>query len=161
MWWWVKCYNIPTTCFSRLLFYKWRHVHYDVIYHPFPINSQYLKTWGVDSPDLVVYRLCWSLGKALTFFSKFNPLEMGFSIFFLRGGGGGSIVLLTLSNVYSFFFIYFKPGEPDLLERLRQISKHNQVWRSYIGMGYYNCHVPTTILRNILENPGWYVSLTL
>ena len=29
------------------------HVHYDVIYHPFPINSQYLKTWGVDSPDLV------------------------------------------------------------------------------------------------------------
>jgi len=24
--------------------------HYDVIYHPFPINSQYLKTWGVDSP---------------------------------------------------------------------------------------------------------------
>ena len=26
-------------------------MHYDVIYHPFPINSQYLKTWGVDSPD--------------------------------------------------------------------------------------------------------------
>ena len=48
-------------------------------------------------------------------------------------------------------------GEPDLLEKLRQVAKHNQVWRSYIGMGYYNCYVPTTILRNILENPGWYV----
>ena len=63
--------------------------------------------------------------------------------------------------MFIIFLINFKPGEPDLLERLRQISKHNQVWRSYIGMGYYNCHVPTTILRNILENPGWYVSLTL
>ncbi|KAM7446728.1 hypothetical protein ABFA07_004971 [Porites harrisoni] len=51
-------------------------------------------------------------------------------------------------------------SEPDLLERLRQISKHNQVWRSYIGMGYYNCHVPTTILRNILENPGWTTPYT-
>ena len=29
-------------------------VHYDIIYHPFPINSQYLKTWGVDSPDNVL-----------------------------------------------------------------------------------------------------------
>lgn len=51
-------------------------------------------------------------------------------------------------------------SEPDLLEKLRQIAKHNQVWRSYIGMGYYNCHVPTTILRNILENPGWTTPYT-
>lgn len=51
-------------------------------------------------------------------------------------------------------------SEPDLLEKLRQLAKHNQIWRSYIGMGYHNCHVPTTILRNILENPGWYTSYT-
>lgn len=51
-------------------------------------------------------------------------------------------------------------NEPDLLEKLRQVAKHNQVWRSYIGMGYYNCHVPTTILRNILENPGWTTPYT-
>ena len=67
-------------------------------------------------------------------------------------------LFIIIIILFKIFFIYFKPGEPDLLERLRQISKHNQVWRSYIGMGYYNCHVPTTILRNILENPGWYVS---
>ena len=28
-------------------------VQYDIIYHPFPVNSQYLKTWGIDSPDQV------------------------------------------------------------------------------------------------------------
>ena len=124
-----------------------------------------LKIWrrgGLTALTLLLQALFWPLGKALVFFSKFNPLEMGYSICLFEGGGGeeGSIVLLASSSVYN-FFINFKPGEPDLLERLRQISKHNQVWRSYIGMGYYNCHVPTTILRNILENPGWYVSLTL
>ncbi|KAJ7383841.1 hypothetical protein OS493_025717 [Desmophyllum pertusum] len=51
-------------------------------------------------------------------------------------------------------------SETDLLEKLRQVAKHNQVWRSYIGMGYHNCHVPTTILRNILENPGWTTPYT-
>lgn len=51
-------------------------------------------------------------------------------------------------------------SEPDLLEKLRQVAKHNQIWRSYIGMGYHNCHVPTTILRNILENPGWTTPYT-
>ncbi|XP_031561136.1 glycine dehydrogenase (decarboxylating), mitochondrial-like [Actinia tenebrosa] len=51
-------------------------------------------------------------------------------------------------------------SEPDLLVKLREISKGNQIWRSYIGMGYYNCHVPTTILRNILENPGWTTPYT-
>ncbi|KAK3716749.1 hypothetical protein QZH41_018229 [Actinostola sp. cb2023] len=51
-------------------------------------------------------------------------------------------------------------SEPDLLAKLRSISKGNLLWRSYIGMGYYNCHVPTTILRNILENPGWTTPYT-
>ena len=49
---------------------------------------------------------CYRLGpweKALTFFSKFNPLEMGYPIFLFERGGGRSIALLTLSNVYYFF----------------------------------------------------------
>lgn len=50
--------------------------------------------------------------------------------------------------------------ETELLARLRLIAKENQVWRSYIGMGYHNCIVPTTILRNILENPGWITQYT-
>ena len=132
------------------------HVHHDIFYHPFPISSQYLKMWGVDSRDLVVTG--WVPGKKPLHFSLNSTLlKWDIPFFYLRGEGGGHLFCKHY-QMFIIFLINFKPGEPDLLERLRQISKHNQVWRSYIGMGYYNCHVPTTILRNILENPGWYVS---
>ncbi|KAH0521383.1 Glycine dehydrogenase (decarboxylating), mitochondrial [Microtus ochrogaster] len=45
--------------------------------------------------------------------------------------------------------------ENEILETLHAIASKNQIWRSYIGMGYYNCSVPQTILRNLLENSGW------
>ncbi len=51
-------------------------------------------------------------------------------------------------------------GEVECLERLRAIARRNQVFRSYIGMGYYDCLVPAVIQRNILENPGWYTQYT-
>ena len=46
-------------------------------------------------------------------------------------------------------------GEVDVLKRIKEIAGKNQIWRSYIGMGYYNTKIPHTILRNMLENPGW------
>ena len=46
------------------------------------------------------------------------------------------------------------------LDRLRSYADQNQVFKSYIGMGYYNTHVPNVILRNVLENPGWYTAYT-
>lgn len=45
--------------------------------------------------------------------------------------------------------------ESELIERLKKIAAQNQSnWRSYIGMGYYSCHTPAVIMRNVFENPG-------
>ena len=51
-------------------------------------------------------------------------------------------------------------SENDALKKLKSISKQNQIFRNFIGMGYYNSFTPNVILRNILENPGWYTSYT-
>jgi len=51
-------------------------------------------------------------------------------------------------------------GEYELLSELRGIASKNKVFRSYIGMGYYDCITPPVIQRNILENPGWYTQYT-
>ncbi|XP_022125521.2 glycine dehydrogenase (decarboxylating), mitochondrial [Pieris rapae] len=51
-------------------------------------------------------------------------------------------------------------SEYDLIERVRKISEQNQIWRSFIGMGYHNCCVPHTIMRNMFENPGWTTQYT-
>ncbi|RUT08865.1 glycine dehydrogenase (decarboxylating) [Dulcicalothrix desertica PCC 7102] len=51
-------------------------------------------------------------------------------------------------------------SEYAALAQLKEIALHNQVYRSYIGMGYSNCITPPVILRNILENPGWYTAYT-
>ncbi|MDE0085374.1 MAG: aminomethyl-transferring glycine dehydrogenase, partial [Candidatus Poribacteria bacterium] len=51
-------------------------------------------------------------------------------------------------------------SEYEALDALRQLASQNKVYRSYIGMGYYNCFVPPVIQRNILENPGWYTQYT-
>ena len=54
-----------------------------------------------------------------------------------------------------------KPSsEPETLKQLADFAEKNQVFRSFIGMGYHGTHVPSVILRNVLENPGWYTAYT-
>merc|ERR1712172_364660 len=45
-------------------------------------------------------------------------------------------------------------SEHALIQRIQGIANKNKIWRSYIGMGYYNTCIPHTILRNMFENPG-------
>ena len=51
-------------------------------------------------------------------------------------------------------------SENQAINKLRELAGANQVKRSMVGMGYYGTHVPNVILRNVLENPGWYTAYT-
>ncbi|MBH3309220.1 aminomethyl-transferring glycine dehydrogenase [Pseudomonas mosselii] len=51
-------------------------------------------------------------------------------------------------------------SEADALAALKAIASKNQLFKSYIGQGYYNTHTPAPILRNLLENPAWYTAYT-
>ncbi|HZI13189.1 MAG TPA: aminomethyl-transferring glycine dehydrogenase [Myxococcus sp.] len=51
-------------------------------------------------------------------------------------------------------------GEHELLAQLEAIAAKNQVFKSFIGMGYSDTHTPNVILRNIFQNPGWYTQYT-
>ncbi|WP_417680873.1 aminomethyl-transferring glycine dehydrogenase [Pseudidiomarina aquimaris] len=59
---------------------------------------------------------------------------------------------------------FLQVGEPlserEALAKLKTIAQKNKVLTSFIGMGYYDTLVPNVILRNVLENPGWYTAYT-
>jgi glycine dehydrogenase len=51
-------------------------------------------------------------------------------------------------------------SEQEALAAFRRMVAPNQVWRSFIGLGYSTTHTPAVIQRNVLENPGWYTAYT-
>ncbi|GLC37204.1 hypothetical protein PLESTB_000991200 [Pleodorina starrii] len=50
--------------------------------------------------------------------------------------------------------------ESQFLSYFKDMASKNKVLKSFLGMGYYDVHVPPVILRNVLENPGWYTQYT-
>ena len=51
-------------------------------------------------------------------------------------------------------------GETEALAAIKAIAAKNELFRNHIGQGYFPCHTPTPILRNLLENPAWYTAYT-
>ncbi|AOS97247.1 Glycine dehydrogenase (decarboxylating) [Microbulbifer aggregans] len=51
-------------------------------------------------------------------------------------------------------------NEEEALAELRGLAKRNKIYRTFIGMGYHDTVTPNVILRNVLENPGWYTAYT-
>ncbi|MCP5071060.1 MAG: aminomethyl-transferring glycine dehydrogenase, partial [bacterium] len=51
-------------------------------------------------------------------------------------------------------------SEHELLAHVRKLADQNQIWKTWMGMGYHGTLVPPVIQRNILENPGWYTQYT-
>ena len=50
-------------------------------------------------------------------------------------------------------------AEREVLQRLKEIASKNKIMKNYIGLGYTDTITPPVILRNIMENPGWYTQV--
>ncbi len=73
------------------------------------------------------------------------------------------LVAETVPADIRLFGVLSLPGavtEAEALAELRALSEKNQIWKSYLGLGYSDCVTPPVILRNIIENPGWYTQYT-
>lgn len=84
----------------------------------------------------------------------------------LRTIGAGSVTQLVGETVPGTIRLNDELALPEgcdeagMLSRLADVASHNRVVTSMIGMGYYGTHIPPVILRNVLENPGWYTAYT-
>ena len=84
----------------------------------------------------------------------------------LRTVGASSLDDLTVKVVPASILEKSAPaiGEPmtetEALQKLQDMARQNKVYRSLLGLGYYDTITPNVILRNVLQNPGWYTAYT-
>jgi glycine dehydrogenase len=74
----------------------------------------------------------------------------------------GLIESTVPSNILSKVPLQLDPPltETEAIQKMKLFGNKNKVMKSYIGTGYYDTIVPPVILRNVLENPGWYTAYT-
>ena len=92
-----------------------------------------------------------------------SPEERDFMLSEIGAGGMGDLVREAVPPDLLFEGDLDLPApmtESDYLAHMKRIARENGTFRSYIGLGYYGCVVPSVISRNILENPGWYTQYT-
>lgn len=97
---------------------------------------------GPRSEDIELMLTTLGYSSMADFIEDVVPADIRSSVLSLDGDAGGS------------------KSESEVLSALKGLASQNEVFRSFIGMGYYNCFVPPVVQRNILENPGWYTQYT-
>lgn len=97
---------------------------------------------GPRSEDIELMLATLGYSSMADFIEDVVPADIRSSVLSLDGDAGGS------------------KSESEVLSALKGLASQNEVFRSFIGMGYYNCFVPPVVQRNILENPGWYTQYT-
>src|SRR5437764_12344731 len=84
----------------------------------------------------------------------------------LRKIGVNSLEQLIEETIPSSIQLHKKLNLPEaqteyqFLKELRSIASRNKIFKSYLGLGYYDTIIPGVIQRNVLENPGWYTAYT-